>query len=277
MDIRKKTFCLRRFIKRHSGKCFILIVIIIIGTYLFYTVRASQFYQPYLLPEVHRIAPVPLPGRKYPEKKWLKRMNSLEAARYAQSQYIGMEIDIVFEEGQRFLDVRHPPTASIGLSLDVLIGEIKNPRHHFYWLDFKNLTDANKQTALDELYRIARKYDIVNNIIVESSNASVLTNFSDRGFYTSYCLPRIEANKMTAEELKSHVNNIFNQLDKNPVNYVSANQNQYPLIKKYLIGYDMLLWNSTDNPLAAEIIERKLLKDPHVKIILVEDKSVGYR
>jgi len=267
----EKIFRQVRRIKAHPGKSLCLLIIIIFLVYLILTFKTVWPFYSHSLPAIHPAGPSVVPGRDFPEKKWLHCVNSLDAARYAQSRYCGMEIDIIYDEVRGVFDIRHPPDKSRDLTLDALIGELKEPHNHYFWLDFKNLTDGNMQASRDALCRIAEKYGITQHIIVESSNTLALTNFSDRGFYTSYYLTDINPDTMNTGEIEAYIYKMINNLNQRKINAISANHNLYPLVKKYFSGYDLLMWSFTDNPLALKMIERKLLKDSQVKIILIEE------
>jgi len=211
-----------------------------------------------------------LPGRNFPDRKWLHRVNSIERLKYADSRYTGIEIDVVFDEKNHFFDVYHYPDVSKGLSLDTLIAAMTKPEKHYYWIDFKNLTNENKLAASQELFRIAIKYNILTNIIVESENPRCLDDFSRLGFYTSYYLPNINPYQISAKELETYIKTIAANLTSNPTNAVSAQEIQYELIKKYLYNFDILLWNFTDNPISLKLREHRLLKDPKVKVLLID-------
>ena len=211
-----------------------------------------------------------LPGKNFPERKWLHRVNSIERLKYADSRYTGIEIDVVFDEKKHFFDVYHYPDVSRGLSLDTLVSAMTNPEKHYYWIDFKNLTNENKLAASQELFRIAIKYNILTNIIVESENPRCLDDFSRLGFYTSYYLPNINPYQISAKELETYIKTIAANLTSNPTNAVSAQEIQYELIKKYLYNFDILLWNFTDNPISLKLREHRLLKDQKVKVLLID-------
>jgi len=154
--------------------------------------------------------------------------------------------------------------------LDTLIAAMTKPEKHYYWIDFKNLTNENKLAASQELFRIAIKYNILTNIIVESENPRCLDDFSRLGFYTSYYLPNINPYQISAKELETYIKTIAANLTSNPTNAVSAQEIQYELIKKYLYNFDILLWNFTDNPISLKLREHRLLKDQKVKVLLID-------
>jgi len=273
MNNSKHFILLRYRPKPTTIKIFVgLMLIFIIYLYLLFTFKEVRLLESSHLPDFNLSVPVGLPGKSFPEKRFLHSVNSIESIRYADSRYTGIEIDVRFDTAKQFFDVHHDPVPSTGLSLDTLIAQTVNHRYHFYYIDFKNLNDNNKTDALNELCRIANKYKIASNIILESPNHTALTEFSKRGFYTSYYLPYINPDETSAKNIETHIKLIARNLAQSKVNAVSANHKQYELIKKYFNNYDIILWNSTDNLLALKIREYELLKDPHVKILLVEDR-----
>jgi hypothetical protein len=278
MNVLKRLLSLRHLLT--GSTCKIISLLVILVTFFFVLLTVQEVWQPFSLhqlPDIHPSIPAGLPSKNFPDRKWLHRVDSIERVRYADTLYTGIEIDVSFDEEKQVFDVSHTFAISIGLSLDTLIAEITNSRQHFYWIDFKNLTGDNKKAAVKELYRIARKYDIVSNIIVESSNPRELDEFSYRGFYTSYYLPDIDPGHLSEEDMKAHIRNIASHLSNSKVHAISSNHKQYEIIKKYFSGYDILLWNFTDNPLARKLRENKLLKDPQVKVLLIEDTSHEYK
>jgi len=249
-----------------------------IWSYVFFIIE--DVWQPFTLhplPEIHPDLPGGLPGRVFPDRVFIHRINSLERVRYAADRYTGMEIDVMFDEERLCFDVHHPSSSTIGLTLETLIDKLKNPRKHFFWLDFKNLTNTNQRAAVKELLRIAVTFNITQNIIVESSNAAMLGAFAEKGFYTSYYLPVIDPVFATTKEMEIHVKNIASTLKKSKVHAISANQRQYRWIKKYFTGYDLCFWNFSADPLASALVEYKLMKDKNAKILMVDDKSPGDR
>ena len=105
--------------------------------------------------------------------------------------FSGVELDVVFDaEGTRFL-VNHPPAPRSGLTLDEALAYANrlNPKISF-WLDVKNLDEANAAAALGELERLDARHAIRDRALVETSHtgpASALLRTA--GFRSSYYLP----------------------------------------------------------------------------------------
>ena len=87
----EKIFRQVRRIKAHPGKSLCLLIIIIFLVYLILTFKTVWPFYSHSLPAIHPAGPSVVPGRDFPEKKWLHCVNSLDAARYAQSRYCGMD------------------------------------------------------------------------------------------------------------------------------------------------------------------------------------------
>lgn len=110
----------------------------------------------------------------FPVKVWLHRVDSIERAVRMARRYAGMEIDVVFDSAAGYFDVGHPPVPSAGISLDSLFGAVPAVGEHYFWIDFKNLTDGNAAEACRVLLGIARKHGLVGHLIVESPNPRAL-------------------------------------------------------------------------------------------------------
>ena len=155
------------------------------------------------LPPVHGV-----PSRRdagFPVKVWLHRVNSVERAVRMAKQFRGMEIDVMYDSAADAFDVGHPPTPSIGLSLDRLLGTVPDVAGHYFWIDFRNLTNANAPAACTRLVAIARKYNLISHMIVESVHPTALVCFTDSGFHTSYYLfPEVSLPAMSTEQRSAY-------------------------------------------------------------------------
>jgi hypothetical protein len=215
----------------------------------------------------------------FPVKVWLHRVNSVERAARMARRYQGLEIDVVYDSGAADFDVGHPPVPSVGLSLDRLFAAVPDITNHYFWLDFKNLTDRNAQAACGTLLSIARERGIVSHVIVESTNPRALACFTVNGFYTSYYLfPDLDPHTMAPDQLRKSYEEVRANLAAGDVNAVSSSYRSLPFIDAYLPDSDILLWylepkGSLRYHAALVYLER----NPRVKVILVKEYSRGYR
>src|SRR5690554_6067423 len=108
-----------------------IVFIISIFLFLFVVGGIVNYYHPHKLEHFG-----------YAEKIWAHRVNSLEKLASVQNKYTGVELDVVFDTLTNTFDVTHPPTPSIGLSLEQWLQTLDGDKG--VWIDFKNLTAANK-------------------------------------------------------------------------------------------------------------------------------------
>lgn len=214
----------------------------------------------------------------FPDKTWLHRVNSSERALLMAEKYEGLELDVTFDTLKSSFDIGHPPTPSIGLTLDDYFRKIPSIKKHAFWLDFKNLREDNKLKALKNLLFIANKYGIKNRLIVESQNASSLNVFTNEGFYTSYYIPVFNLANISTLEIQNHYYEMVNVLKNTKVCALSAASSQLPFLEKYFPQYDKLIWHLDDRRglsfYAANIWLRWKSK---VKVVLLNENSKGFR
>jgi len=229
------------------------------------------------LPQVHSVTP--RRGADFPEKVWAHRVNSVKRAVLMAKRYKGMEIDVVYDSSANYFDVGHPPVPSAGLSLDRLFAAVPDITGHYFWIDVKNLTDANARAACGLLLSIARKYGIVSHLIVESTNPGALSSFTDSGFYTSYYLfPVSSLHTMDAEQVTKYYHEVKDNLAASNVKALSSSYRSVPFTEKYFPDMDILLWYlERDKDLRYHAVLTYLKRKSRVKVVLVKQPSDGYR
>jgi hypothetical protein len=229
------------------------------------------------LPQVHSVTHRRDPA--FPIKVWVHRVNSVERAVRMAKEYEGMEIDVVYDSSAGYFDVGHPPTPSAGLSLDRLLAAVPDIGSHYFWIDFRNLTDANAPAACGLLLAIARKYGIVGNMIVESINPKALSIFTTKGFYTSYYLfPASELDTMNPGQVTMYYKEVKANLASSNVNALSVSYRGLPFVAKYFPDGDILTWyRERDRDLRYYATLAYLKRQSRVKVILVRQMSRGYR
>jgi hypothetical protein len=210
---------------------------------------------------------------------WVHRVDGVERAVLMAQEYRGMEIDVVYDAAADYFDVGHPPVPSQGISLDTMFSSVPTVREHYFWIDFKNLTDANKEAACARLLSIGRKYGIVDKMIVESPNPRALSCFTESGFYTSYYLfPESELSAMNQEQLTNYYEEVKANLMASNVNAVSSDYRSLPFIEKYLPDTDILLWYLESGGRLRYYASLAYLRlRSRVKVILVSQPGPGYR
>ena len=229
------------------------------------------------LPQVHGV-----PHRHdagFPIKVWLHRVNSVQRAVRMAKQYRGMEIDVMYDSAADSFDVGHPPAPSIGLSLDRLFAAVPDVGSHYFWIDFRNLTDANAPAACARLVAIARKHGIVSHMIVESVRPTALACFTKSGFYTSYYLfPEVSLPAMSTGQRIAYYEEVKAGLAASNVNAVSMSYESLPFADRYFPDADVLLWyrdRSRDLRYYATLAYLKARS--RVQVVLIRQMSRGYR
>lgn len=114
--------------------------------------------------------------------------NSIAAFEYVkQMGATGIETDVFWQEQQQRFVVSHDAPlkeADSLLTLDQLLARFKDSVS--YWIDFKNLTAANRKNAAYALERLAQQYGLEQKLFVESGNGTVLRKLSSNMFKKLY-------------------------------------------------------------------------------------------
>lgn len=220
---------------------------------------------------------------KSPSKIWLHRTNELKKILDFEKKYQGFEVDVHYFSKEKYFDVGHDGEKdSIGLNLkDMLIVALKRdkktiPLQTKFWIDFKNLNTNNAHESLLVLLNICEETGFnKKNLIIESSNYTLLNIFKNKGFYTSYYLLNIENMELT-EELKNKIQEAINSQNFNAISF-PYRENIYHFIKesKFKINnqdIEILTWNESKDLLYNMSI--KAFFDPQVKIILSGEKGI---
>jgi hypothetical protein len=174
---------------------------------------------------------------------WLHRVDSVERAVLMAPTYSGMEIHVVYDATADYFDVGHHTVPSQGISLKAVFSSVPALREHYFWIDFRNLTEDIKEAVCARLLAIGRKYGIVDRMIVESTNPRALSCFSESGFYTPYYLfPDAKLSSMTQEQLIQYYEEVKTNLMASNVNALSSSYRSLPFIEKYFPDMDILLW-----------------------------------
>jgi hypothetical protein len=229
------------------------------------------------LPPVHGV-----PSRRdarFPVKVWLHRVNSMERAVRMAKQFRGMEIDVMYDSAADSFDVGHPPTPSIGLSLDRLLGAVPDVADHYFWIDFRNLTDTNAPAACIRLVAIARKHNLISHMIVESVHPTALACFTDNGFRTSYYLfPEVSLPAMNTAQRTAYYEEVKAGLAASSVNALSMSYESLPFVDRYFPDAEVLTWyREKDRNLRYYAMLAYLKAQSRIQVILIRQMSRGYR
>ena len=253
--------------------------------------------------------------RYMPAKFWLHRVNSPTKQLEFSEKYAGIEMDAVFREPENHYENSHDLESLTKWPLEKqfeIYGRIG--RHRGIWLDIKNLTSENADTALAELNRLvevavresepppplSRNQSVINGenstkeelplevralrsqIWVESSCPEVLGRFRTSGYRTSFYLPIGRKQGLTEKERISLKNRIETGVVSGYIDAVSFNGDNYRLVEslqlpktvKYLTWLDRFSW------VRVKMLwwrYRWAMTDSRVEVVLVQDKGIAHR
>lgn len=204
------------------------------------------------------------------DKQWVQAVNTLDRLNRLPANAAGLECDIYFNSAKNLFEVHHDPGKSTGPDLSTWLQTYQQRKMSAsLWLDFKNLDAGNQVMALAELSRLRRVSGLSKKILVESSEATLLTAFSDSGFFTSYYTPLFNPYLAGDAEKKQWADSIAAVLGRCRVDALSGYYFQYPFLQHYFSNYPVLTWAVEDRwSLAAALFRRKLQADSSVFILL---------
>lgn len=215
----------------------------------------------------------------YPEKLWLHRTNSLEKLAQKGSAFPNIEVDVVVRNAgpdSVGFDVTHDVDTTFHLGLRPYFKRADSLNSRI-WLDVKNLTPANAGASLRELESLRRSEDVaLSQLIVESRQVDALEPFTRAGYYTSYYVDFPKPIDLSEEEERRLVGHLDTIAASGKVRALSFPGWWYRPIKHYLhSGIDLLTWKhyTTRFGMTANPLNRALLNDPQLKVILVKSKS----
>lgn len=180
-------------------------------------------------------------------KEWIKAVNTTVLMRAINKNSSGLECDIYFDSAKNLFEVHHDEDKYLGLNLDDLFQVYHNRGlQASAWLDFKNLNEANAHASVSVLLQLRNKYGLQNKVLVESSKAGLLNEFSDSGFYTCYYTPMFNPYLAGDDSIKHWVDSLTLVINKANVNALSGYYFQYPFLHQYFPGYPILIWSPND-------------------------------
>ncbi len=196
------------------------------------------------------------------------RVNTIEKLHMVKKMYNGAELDVVYMENKKYLDVHHPPEKPSGISLESYLKELGANTHFFLWLDLKNLNTKNADFVLHRISNLIEKQQLdKENFLIESKQCKALEIFTNSGFTTSYYLPN-KLYQYNTEPLQEQLNAIKDSLKRYNLSAISTNFQDYKLIQQYFPTQPKYLWY-LGVPSILKILQiRKATKDSTVKIIL---------
>ena len=183
-------------------------------------------------------------------------------------EFKGMEFDVVYEEGG--FNVRHHLEADRGEELMAFFQKVPDVSNHYYWIDFKNLTELNQEKARAELVRVFDELNIWDKAIVESQEAKCLGFLSKKNIKTSYWIPHFEFDLNESPIMNKAVREIRSNLNKHHINAISVSYLMAPYLVKNFSDCSIHLWTNGLNTEEDKEIIKALNREESIKVILVD-------
>lgn len=197
------------------------------------------------------------------------RVNSTEKLTSAIKYFDIIELDLVYNNEEGYMDVNHPPIVSIELKLETYLSSIEGNQRPFLWLDIKNINDNNFKEILNRLLKVFNTINYpIDKVLVEAQYPNTLPVFSDAGFKTSYYLP-YGLCKMEDNELNKTIIGINEILKKQPSIAISSDIQDYEILSKTFPNKIKYTWVTGSVFRNNFFLAQKALRDPKVEIVLV--------
>lgn len=195
------------------------------------------------------------------------------------------EIDLFYDEVSRKLLVGHGKNAYTGGSLDQYL-ELTDAKFYKMWFDIKNLNEKNWRNVLKILEELEDQYSLKSRVIVESGNtASFFSNFTEKGWHTSYYMPTGKIKKLMkenrAEAVKAYIELFKRELSYRRISAISFDASIYPFVKKHIepvidktLQYHTWTWLHTkEKDFSKKLKAQSFFQDGRIKSIIVQSDS----
>lgn len=216
---------------------------------------------------------------KIPDRFWLHRCNSPEKLKEFSSKYSGVEVDIIFHDKKMKFETSHDPENLEYYNLENFFNTYKkNKFGNSVWLDFKNLTYENKESAEQCLSVLIKRFNIPKDRLwIESKNWKALVYFRNKGYRTSYYFPYYSKDELTATT-QTYTENI---LSSGNVDAISFDEDYYEFITSLNLPKNIKLLTWLDSKKWYEVLYsskyQNIINDDRVQVILVKDLGNFHR
>ena len=208
-------------------------------------------------------------------KIWAHRVNDPEEANLKTETFDGIEVDLVYDKQKNNIFVSHEKDYGDAMTFREYISKMNNPGKVYYWLDVKNLNE-DTETICDSIISIANKYGFDGKFVVESWYASAVKRVNQKRIYTLLWVDNI-ANQENPDVAAWYEKMSKRIAEANP-DALSADYRMWQLLVKYFPDMKLHLWQTPASYNKENVeITKKICRDPHVKVLLVDyDKPVNY-
>lgn len=223
----------------------------------------------FIILKFYKYAPYKIELLGFYDKIGAHRINSEVRLNSAVKYFDIIELDLVFNEEENYLDVNHPPAKSFNLTFQKYISELPKGVQPVLWLDIKNLNTKTSFKIFNKLQEILTGINYPRNkILIESRTPEALSLFHESGFRTSYYLP-FGLSKMRSSILEENLLIIKNKLLLQPYLSISSDIQDYEILKKEFPMTSKYHWAMGQTYGRHPLLVQQILRDSTVQILLV--------
>ena len=199
--------------------------------------------------------------------------SKFDAAKY-EKVFDGLEVDIVYstEKDDLFIG-REEDDAKKNETFDNWLSMLEKPTKLKYWIDFKNLSADNSSKAIASLEKLALKYGIKNDIMVESQDVEALKYAKKSGFYVILWVDNLHYWKgpHSHNDSVNICQTIRNKINKLHPDAISSEFTAYPMLCDSFPDQNIHFWDTPKDFTEENIQHTQMLcREKSVKVVLVD-------
>lgn len=202
--------------------------------------------------------------------RWKKAVNNIQSIPNNLHEYNGLEIDIYFESQKRVFLAFHDSSENLRTNIELIFKSLQQKNYKgSIWLDFKNLSGENQDSALNRLIEYSKTYNLESRIIVESTHPELLVSFYHKGFFTCYFVPYFNPYMMNQSERTEIAKTVESKIRTSSPCSLSGYYFQFPFLKSYFKEVPLLTWTHNHNwSLINYFFQKKIHNDSSLLVIL---------
>lgn len=211
------------------------------------------------------------------DKFWAHKVDDTLSAQIKQQKFKGLEVDLVYSEYQDKIFVGHEMWDTCRLlTFEMWMDALSNQKDTKFWLDMKNVNEANAERISDIILSVTEKYGITQNVLVENPDWEALKIVKKKGLPVLLWVDNLYwwSDKDTVKWrriTKRHIKEL-------QPNGISCEYRMYPLLTKTFPEQNIHFWHTPGEATPENLsFDRHLAKEKSVKVILVDyDEPVTF-
>ena len=206
------------------------------------------------------------------EQVWSHENNNLEKAIINSRAFKGIEIDVVYDEESKSLNVRHDIDKAPSKNNIFQIIESTKLNKGYYWIDLKNLKKDNLEAIIVILNEYFKEdVALKSRVIIESPHAVLLNEIGKQGYNTSWWLPSLRTDEKISY-LKFFILTKYILL-MYEFNAISAHTRMLPIINYFHTKNNIHLWKHDHKDSLMVHKVKTILDVSNVRVVLVDYKT----